>query len=156
MVERAVTPEAGFRSIGQVAGAGTSATSQAYSFRDGEAQAQVAPVLYYRLRQVDTNGQQNISPVMAVYWEQTKLTIDVYPNPGTATEPVTLKLSTVPGGLHNILIYNSLGRLVQHLPATGTLMPLPVAGLPPGVYQLVLTAAEGQPLARQRLLISRR
>lgn len=52
-----------FNQIGTIKGAGTSATTQNYSFYDYEP---FSPVSYYRLKQVDYDGQFTYSPVRAV------------------------------------------------------------------------------------------
>ncbi|MDO7886262.1 hypothetical protein [Hymenobacter cheonanensis] len=63
VVERTTDPQAGFAAVGQVAAAGTSAGSHTYSLRDA---APTRATSYYRLRQVDLNGTETFSPMVAL------------------------------------------------------------------------------------------
>ena len=71
-----------FIHIGEVAGNGTTQEDQYYSFIDREA---LTGVNYYRLRQVDYDGQYEYSPIISVQVEelQEKASFKLYPNPVT-------------------------------------------------------------------------
>lgn len=66
MVERS-TDGRDFKAVGRVAAAGFSGTERSYSFSD---RAPVEGMSYYRLRQVDEDGQYSFSPVAAVTFSQ--------------------------------------------------------------------------------------
>jgi hypothetical protein len=55
-----------FREIGRRPGHGSTSAPQQYDFRDANLSRYGTAVVYYRLRQVDTNGDAQLSPVRAV------------------------------------------------------------------------------------------
>lgn len=126
-----------FTTLGAVAAHGTTTQPQAYSYRDARLPSG-APVLYYRLRQVDLDGSVHFSPVrsVAVAVGAVAFGAEAYPNPwagelhvqlvGTSAEPLSL------------LLYDALGKLVlAHTTASAPQVELPgVGGLPAGVYYL--------------------
>lgn len=64
-IERSVDGRT-FETIGFVAGAGTRAEAQSYFYPDGEAARFTGTILYYRLRQVDFNGEWSYSVLVSV------------------------------------------------------------------------------------------
>ena len=65
--------------IGNVEGAGNSSTAKAYTYLDEKANS---PILYYRLRQVDFNGNFTYSEVREVQMNQYfGLSVNIFPNP---------------------------------------------------------------------------
>jgi hypothetical protein len=71
-----------FQRFGAVACGGSSSQSRAYTFRDEAA----AGAAYYRLHQVDTDGQAQYSPVVYVAGlGTTGLALSIFPNPTTGT-----------------------------------------------------------------------
>jgi hypothetical protein len=155
-VERSTAGGNEFRALGQVTGAGNSTSSHSYSFQDAEAAASAAPVLYYRLRQVDTDGKESISPVVAISWKKalTAAKLEVYPNPAIATDFVSLQLPAVPTSGQVVIVYDVRGQAVQQYPATASSMNLPVNSLKAGLYHVTLLDAAGQRVATQRLIVS--
>ncbi|GAC1597536.1 MAG: hypothetical protein NVS3B25_22670 [Hymenobacter sp.] len=157
VVERSAGPDAAFRAVGQVAAAGTSTSPRAYSLRDAEAVHQDAAVLYYRLRQVDTDGRQAFSPVVAVAVSKASAApqLDVYPNPTPEGQAVRLRCANLPATGGTLQAYSQLGQLVRQLPVpTSATYLLPPLG--PGLYHLVLRDIAGRPLATQRLVVGGR
>jgi hypothetical protein len=63
-VQRSTSPSQGFQSLGAIEAAGNSSTLQDYSYLDRDLPN--APVLYYRLKQVDLDGSAEFSKVVAV------------------------------------------------------------------------------------------
>ncbi|MBC7449454.1 MAG: hypothetical protein H7330_15490 [Hymenobacteraceae bacterium] len=64
VVERATNPKAGFNPVNEpVPGAGNSYESKFYEFIDHRTPT---GTMYYRLRQIDTDGQYYLSSVVAV------------------------------------------------------------------------------------------
>lgn len=79
-----------FEMIGELAGAGNSTSARSYTYLDRKANN---PVLYYRLRQVDFNGNFSYSEVREVNMDQHfGLVLDVFPNPVANT--LTLHMDT--------------------------------------------------------------
>ncbi len=68
-----------FETIEYVEGAGTTTEAQYYSFLDTEPQK--SGVRYYRLKQVDTDGVFEYSPIVTVKFEEIQIETSVFPNP---------------------------------------------------------------------------
>ncbi|MGI4867044.1 MAG: T9SS type A sorting domain-containing protein [Janthinobacterium lividum] len=155
VVERTTDPQAGFTAIGKVAAAGTSTASHQYSLRDAAAPTRVTS--YYRLRQVDIDGTETLSPVVALAATDAAASgFALYPNP-TSTGAVSLSLGTsVADG--TVVIYSTVGQVVRQQAvssASGQPDPtLSTKGLPNGIYQVVLRDGSGQSLGTQRLVIA--
>jgi hypothetical protein len=154
VVERALGDETAFQPIGQVAGAGTSTRSHAYRFLDAAAGRQARPALYYRLRQVDEDGREQLSPVVVVNWESpASAAMQLYPNPATGTQRVQVQLETMPTRGAMLAVYGSLGRQLWRVPATDQTVLLDAARLGRGLYHVVLLDAAGRRMGSQRLVI---
>ncbi|GAB3636100.1 hypothetical protein GCM10027422_16900 [Hymenobacter arcticus] len=133
-VERA-TASGAFTSLGTVAGHGNSALGAAYSYVDAEA-ARAGSLLYYRLRQVDTDGTASYSPVRVVRLGGAGLaTVALYPNPADAA--TTLDLTALPAGPYAVTVYDLTGRLLAtYSLAGGQTHDLNLQALPLGVSVL--------------------
>ncbi len=157
VVERATNPQAGFEAVGQVAAAGTSTATHQYSLRD--AAAPTRTTAYYRLRQLDVDGSEHLSPVAVLAASTSALAggFVLYPNPATAGS-VSLSLPSPAQAGTTAVIYSALGRLMSEQAVAGgeteAAPALTTAGLPTGIYYVVLHDAAGQPLGTQRLVIS--
>jgi hypothetical protein len=131
-----------FQPLGRVAGAGTSSQVHSYRFTDAGLARYGAPLIYYRLRQVDLDGTSAYSPVRTV---QVPFPVgwlaQAYPNPSTAPAPLSLLLHTERSGEVYLTLRDALGRLVAQQTAqvgVGT-TTLPLAAgtdLATGVYLL--------------------
>jgi hypothetical protein len=153
-IERALKPTTGFTTVGRVEGSGTS-NGRSYTFRDETAAATQATTLYYRLRQVDTDGASEYSPVVAVSWKSTQAkAISLYPNPATQSSSVRVSLAadSENSGAATLTIYDVRGVLMRQMPA-GQLM-LQGDNLPAGMYNVVVKGAQGQTLGSQRLIVT--
>jgi hypothetical protein len=115
-----------FAPLAQLAAAGTSANAHSYAFTDANAPA---GTLYYRLRQVDTDGSASYSPVRAITRAATGLAL--YPNPAHGS--TTLTGATAATSVH---VLDALGRVVltTTTDATGAASLALPAGLVSGVY----------------------
>ena len=126
----------GFTNVGSIGGAGTSNTAHSYTFLDGKLPTG-ANLLYYRLRQTDTNGTATYSPVRTVALNGAAIAaqLQAYPNPAHGTVWVRLlgPAATAPPQL-----FNSVGRLVltQSASTTENETLVSLAGLPAGLYVL--------------------
>ena len=107
-VERS-TDGLAFGPVGQVPGNGTSSQARAYRYDDTKAPN---GLLYYRLRQVDADGQSTYSRVVVVTGRDAAAQVALYPNP--ATDQFTL---TLPVALANqpVRVFDLQGRLVTQL-----------------------------------------
>jgi acetyl esterase/lipase len=141
-----------FRRLGFVPSAAPhSTTQQHYSFRDTEPGKPAQR--YYRLRQLDLDGSAHYYGPRLVRFAPTTA-LAAYPNP--ATETAAAWISTATSTTGQLELHDALGRVLSQqplqLPAGQTQVPLPVlAGLPGGVYQLVLRCADGS-VQQTRLL----
>lgn len=155
VVERATQPQAGFVAVGQVAAAGSSAGARRYTLRDAAAPTRATS--YYRLRQVDTDGTETLSPVVALAaLDGAGAGFALYPNPAPAGA-VTLSFDGPVAEGTTAIIYSPVGQVLRRQPVRAAAeQPATVstAGLPAGVYHVVLRDAAGQPLGTQRLVVS--
>ncbi|RZK93971.1 MAG: T9SS type A sorting domain-containing protein, partial [Hymenobacter sp.] len=119
-----------FTSLEQVSATGTTTQTHHYASLDKTAPA---GKLYYRLRQVDTDGAATYSPAVPVSAPQH--TLALYPN------PVRSQLTVAGAAGQEVRVFDLAGqlRLVATLPASGQLS---VAALPPGTYLLRVALAE--------------
>jgi hypothetical protein len=157
VVERATDPQAGFRAIGQVAAAGTSSATHQYSLRDAAAPTGI--ILYYRLRQIDLDGSEQLSPVavLAAAAATGAEGFSLYPKPAVGST-VSLSLASPVAAGTTVAIYSSVGRLLSQQPVQGGGQEQPAtlstAELPLGIYQVVLRDAAGHSLGAKRLVIN--
>lgn len=147
VVERSANPAAGFTAVGQVAAAGSSIGPRHYALTD----AAPAGTLYYRLRQVDQDGQQALSAV-AVAAASSRVAFGLYPNPAPAG-PGTVTLAGSVGA--SVCLYTTTGQLLRQQscagPEANTL--LDTSELPAGLYRVVVRGARGEVAAAQQLEI---
>lgn len=115
-----------FTKIAEVAGAGNSATTLNYNYTDRAANTGIN---YYRLKQVDTDGQFEYSHVVAVNsMAAVNASMEVYPNPATATNYVHVSLNSTSSAQLKIMDRN--GRTVF------------AHEVEPGLQQIQLSIAE--------------
>lgn len=131
-----------FQRLGQVAGRGTTTLAASYQWLDRNLARYAADIVYYRLRQVDTDGTSAYSPVRTVrVASPAGLLAQAYPNPSNLAEAVTLLVRTPTAGPAAWELFDAVGRSLAHttadLPAGSTMLPLPGLGeLATGVYLL--------------------
>jgi hypothetical protein len=134
-----------FTLVGTRAGAGTSSVAQAYTFTDAQA-GQVGKQVYYRLRQVDSDGKASFSSVEVVRFGAT-LGLVLWPNP--STEYLSLDLSSFPEEAYTVQVTDALGRMIlttRVVPAPAT--TISVAELPTGSYLLHVLGARTRTTSR--------
>jgi hypothetical protein len=114
-----------FTTVEKQAAHGTTAQTHLYTSLDPMAPADR---LYYRLRQVDTDGTESFSPVMTLAATTAATTLILYPNP--AHDELT-----IPAAGELAQVFDLTGRVLQAttLPISGKLS---VAALLPGTYLL--------------------
>ncbi|KAA9332246.1 T9SS type A sorting domain-containing protein [Hymenobacter busanensis] len=148
-IERSITGES-WQKVGFVPGQGTTAHPQAYSWLDV---AGLGGKVYYRLRQLDTNGKATYSMVAAVKLQLAQQALALYPNP--AKDQVTLRLPGAGAGPVQVQLTDLTGRVVLRTTVLfkGTEAVLPLTGqVKPGVYLLQVNGT-GQKATMQRLVV---
>jgi hypothetical protein len=125
VVERAESASAEFRALGQVKSAGNSLEARRYQFVD----ATPGELRYYRLRQVDLDGRESFSPVVAVQPEPRSARLAAYPSPATGILTVSGAAGT------RVSIYDRMGHHVQTAEISlAQVQQVDVRSLPNGVY----------------------
>lgn len=136
-IERSSNNGISWEEIGRVSGSGDRQDPMAYQFRDQWPPA--VQTVFYRLRQVDFDGQFAFSTIVAVQTteENTLAAPRIYPNP--ARDFVSVQLA--PGvEILGARLINSVGQVVRLSVSAPQSMPLP-AYLPAGIYTLELQSA---------------
>gem|GEM_PF-1823141 len=127
-----------FETIGFVAGAGNSPTLKTYRFVDDAFLFSA----YYRLRQVDLNGNLAYSPII---WIENGV-FRLYPNP--IVKDVMLQIPVEANTKVELVLYDMLGRQVCSLPTTAKnssqILSQKLASLPAGAYVLRVRAGVKQ------------
>ena len=116
-----------FEPVGRVIGRGTTLSRHTYSYLDA---TPPRSVLYYRLRQTDTDGAVTFSEIVTVS-NLGVATLEVSPVP---TEAV-LKVSGVSLNAE-VTIWSMRGQLVYRQAAQSSQVVVDVSNLAPGVYQV--------------------
>ena len=130
-----------FHALGRVVGAGTTSQAHTYQFADADLARYATTTVYYRLRQVDTDGSSTYSPVRTVALPTGAGAVATFPSPLAAGQRLTLQLNVPQAGLASLLVTDALGRTVLQQPldlrASPTTITLPQAAQwTPGVYAL--------------------
>lgn len=129
--------------IGRQAGAGESSRLLRYTFRhDSPANG----VNYYRLRMIDKDGSQALSPVRNVVMEERAFPLVVYPNPSSG-ERIFLK-TPEPAFIRSVEVVNPTGVTVLKT-LNGWENGLDTRLLGTGVYLLKITRHSGEVLSRR-------
>jgi hypothetical protein len=157
IVERSTSGEGEYQAVGRVAAAGSSASSRSYQLRDAEAGALGASILYYRLRQVDADGSEAFSKVVAVAVDKPAgiAQLDVYPNPASTAQEARLDFRNLPGG-GQLTTYAETGQLVSQVLLAENAGRVTLPALNTGLYYVVLRDAAGRKVATKRLVVSGR
>jgi hypothetical protein len=133
------TDGSNWQSIGEVAAAGNSTVQKDYTLTD----AQVMPVNYYRLKEVDLDGSYIYSKLVSVSATAAHgIQVDIYPNP--VTNKATIRTSSDGNKSVQIAVFNSNGVRVQMLntqliAGTNQIELKNVNSLPPGMYTVMMT-----------------
>lgn len=123
-----------FLPIGKVAGHGTIATQQDYQFTD---ENPVKGMNYYRLKQVDYDGNFAYSNVATVSFNNNTTVFSVFPNPARNNVYFNIPEST---SISVIRIFDSYGKKVmeKQIGNNTITQSLDVSALASGVYQVTL------------------
>ncbi len=147
VVERRHESDSDFSEIGQVeADKNASASSHKYSFNDYN--CDLAGTYYYRLKQVDKNGFESYSRIIAVSLAKgTDLKLEVSPNP--VRDLLHVKLWLPEDGLVEARVYDQHGKTVMLAPFNGNLVKgyhlehIQTNLLPSGDYILQIVSQNG-------------
>jgi len=134
-----------FGDLHRVAAQGNATSRRDYATLDA---APLAGLSYYRLRQVDTDGKEAYSPVVAVRFEGplTAPALVAYPNPAPAQGFQVLATNLGPAG-GTVQVVDNVGRLVlTHVAATAEATIQPTQPLASGIYFVTWQTADGQKL----------
>ncbi|MBD2768937.1 T9SS type A sorting domain-containing protein [Hymenobacter sp. BT664] len=134
-IERAFDGHA-FERLATTPGQGSSTRPSNYRFTDAGAARYGFPLVYYRLRQVDTDGTASFSPVRTVAFANSPETgPSLYPNPAADGQPLTVDLRALPPGPYQVQVLDLLGRPRGRYTLAGAEQhPLPISDLAPGRY----------------------
>lgn len=106
-----------FNTIGRIEGQGNSSTTNNYSYLDEDP---LNGINYYRLKQVDHNGDQTYSAIVAIESKaQDNSFVNVYPNP--AVDNINISTSD---DISKVQVFNALGEIVYEsnvLNSSGTI-----------------------------------
>jgi Secretion system C-terminal sorting domain len=124
-----------FDKIGFVAGNGTSSQVQNYLFEDSSPWENSEKVVYYRLKQLDFDGNFDYSNIISIRINGKKL-VGIYPNPSTGIFTLT--------GLKNVedetfMIMNSVGQALPVVIQNNGEFDLSL--FPPGIYYLRISSS---------------
>lgn len=132
-----------FTKIDYVKGNGTTSVPQNYSLNDAKPIIQ-SQTIYYRLKQIDTDGGFEYSKIISVKIPQLNNVIfSVYPNPITGKQ-FNVNLAGLPKAKYQLSISNMAGLKVKTISIAydgGLLSKMIDANLPSGVYILEITAS---------------
>lgn len=134
-----------FNGIGVVEALGGSSSPNRYNYTDVGTTTLGAPLLYYRIKQVDDNGQFSYSKTVAVKVERNSSTasITAYPNPFSKTLRVQLTTAGPLDDISGIEVFSLQGSLVFsrqiHNRGSQTVILNEWEGIPSGIYLLKIT-----------------
>lgn len=129
-----------FSGIGQVKGAGTSTTEQSYTFDD---ESPLPGVNYYRLKQVDVDGNFAYSDIISVTAPLTQgMTVSIYPNP--AQSYVNIAFSSQESHTGIVTMTDMVGKVVYQsdvsLSSGTTVAHIDMSGFEQGQYIIRFTS----------------
>ncbi|OQP62862.1 hypothetical protein A3860_26490 [Niastella vici] len=132
---------------GRVTAKGNNSSTVDYELND---YSPLATWNYYRVKQVDANGNSTWGSVARINMQQEQTTLSVYPNPVKTS--LTLEYLSASVETIGVRVLNSEGNLVYQSRFTaqnGTnLYKVPVGALPQGIYVVQLVSTSGSVTAR--------
>jgi hypothetical protein len=133
-----------FVPVARLAGQFTSSRGSSYAYLDQTASQVAAPILYYRLRQIDLDGTATLSPVQAVKWQLPQLSeLPCYPNPMHGQ--LTLDLTNWPTAPCVVQVLDLAGRShYTQILSGGEIQQLVLPSLTAGTYVLRVQSAGRQ------------
>jgi len=137
-----------FEAIGEESGIGTSSEIQNYKHWD---EAPFVGKNYYRLKQVDFDGNFEYSEVRVVEFKGTNnLEISVFPNPTTTY--LNIEYGSSIASTEEMVLYNVAGKVITQFTLTnGDRHQIDVSGYPSGTY--FLQALNQGPIFTEQIII---
>lgn len=130
-------------SLGFVRGNGTTAQKSEYNFTDN---SPLTGINYYRLKQIDTDGSFQYTPLVVADMRAVSLNFDVFPNPSIDGALTFRTVSDREGEAH-LDIWDWAGYKVwnenQHLWEGTTVWPVAMTHFPKGTYTVRLQMPDG-------------
>ncbi len=127
-----------FQYIGQIQGNGTTATTSTYTFKDQVDLSSSA--YYYRLKQVDYDGTEEIIGYYKVAVEKQPLVHKIYPNPGRDN----LIYITAPSALNLVYLMDLKGKILKEFRGADIINGMEVGACEPGIYIVKVMLNNGQ------------
>ena len=116
-----------FTKIGQVAAAGNTNIQQHYSFIHA---SPAAGINYYRLKQVDKNGNYVYSKIISIIFNQQQPLLTIFPNPAQNV----LHVSYIPAGVRQIVVFDAQGKAIRNIQSNERSIDINITGLSGGTY----------------------
>ena len=133
MVEKS-TNGIDFKEMTEIDGRGTTTLESYYNWVD---QLPNNGLNYYRLLQVDFNGDKSYSNIIVIEFEIDRSSIQVYPNP--TNKELNINLPENWEGETSIVVYDFYGKLIASFTSTSGSLTFPVDNIPAGMYRLSAT-----------------
>jgi len=142
VIERSINGGRSFVEVGVVVGNGTTTVIHSYEFLD---KYTTSGVVYYRLKQIDFNGQYAYSNTITIARGKKFFgLISIAPIP--AVTQLNVNYMTNIDGLMNVRVYDVVGRLVLHSECSAVVgentLHLDIAQLPNALYLIQLSDGE--------------
>lgn len=152
-IEMKQETDASFRTVGFQTGKGTTNGQTNYQFWVDNL---TAGVWYFRLKQLDNDGQPSYSPLRSVRVEE-RFKVELFPNP--VQNELNLVIFQETAGIVTLELRNQLGQCfallsAQPLAQGYSSLQLPVAALPVGVYYYECRSENGR--SQGKLVVERR
>ena len=131
-----------FVAIGSLTGAGTSESVKSYGFLDP---APSGDRLWYRLKQVDFDGQSSYSDIAEVRLSGNRTTYLMFPNPATEQVQIIPPLA-LQGIHHQVKLYDLQGKLLieEEISASESRLDLQIEHLAPAMYLVRIASEQGK------------
>ena len=142
----------GWEVIGKVKGNGTSNEVSNYQFTDLINLSTYQPInIYYRLRQVDFDGNSSLSEVRVVNFKQTNTYWNIYPNPATNE----LHIETLGNEKFGVQLFDVTGKKVMENVLIINNTNINTSSLYEGMYFVRIINADGVVLKMQKITVVR-
>ena len=123
-----------FNELADINGRGTTTLQSFYNWAD---QFPNDGLNYYRLLQVDFNGEKSYSDIIAIEFKADREEIQLYPNP--TVREVNINLPENWEGETTVVIYDFYGNMINSFNVSSGSLTFPVDNIPTGFYRLSAT-----------------
>lgn len=145
-----------FETINKVVGKDNSASINDYSYTDFQP---LTGNLYYRLQQVDVDGKfSNSSTIIIKRSRDTKVEIQLYPNPINSTGNAFLLLKGIENGNYSYSLISISGQALYsnkfiHVGSMSTQQVQFPKNIHPGIYNLLILNNEGKKIDTKQIIV---